>query len=378
MNSEVQILPLSCQGKDLKRFLRAGGIAYGDDPLWVAPLWADTCKLLSHRNPFFDHAEMSLWIASRDERDVGRIAAIIDRLCSESPSDLTAYFGFFELINDRTVGHALFETVVAWARSRGARRLLGPMNPSANHECGLLVDGFDRSPVLMMSYNPSYYQDLIVAEGFSKAKDLQAFYIDLAKCPFDRLERVSSRFRSREPELRIRPIRRRTLRLDLPKLEEVYNQAWSANWEFVPMTSAEVHFMAERLSPLLTEGLAWIAESPAEPVGFVLALPDFNEAIKPLRGRFLTPKLVGLLPYLLGRKRPAMARVIALGVKARFRRRGIEVAMLTEGLKVGRQIGLRAAEASWVFEDNLITRQTIEVFGGKPYKTYRLYQRSLD
>ncbi len=282
-----------------------------------------------------------------------------------------------EPIPSRHVTQALFQTAAAWARQRGLRRLLGPMNPSSNYECGLLVDGFDRSPVLMMTYNPTYYQDLITAEGFTAVKDLLAFHIDFANCPIDRLQRVAARFVRREPAVQIRPIRRRTLAQDLPRIKEIYNEAWRQNWGFTPMTDAEVDYLAGRLKPLLTEGLTWIAETASEPVGILLALPDYNEAIKPLRGRLLTPRLYHLLSYMLGWKKPAMLRVVALGVKNRFRGRGVETVMLAEAFKTALRIGFRGAEASWILEDNLPVRRVIEIFGGKPYKTYRLYQRSL-
>jgi GNAT superfamily N-acetyltransferase len=377
MSVELRIIRLSRTTEDVKRFLRVSERIYRHDPHWVAPLWVDCHKRFSDGNPFLQHAEIALWVASHNGEDVGRLAGITDRLRRDAPGESTAYFGFFEAVNDVEVSQALFEAVSVWTKQEGADVLLGPMNPSANDECGLLVDGFDRAPVLLMAYNPRYYEELILAGGFRKAKDLLAFHIDLAGCPMDRLDRLAARFRHRQLNVQLRPIRRRTLAGDLPKIKQVYNEAWSRNWGFVPMTDAEVDDMAKRLGPLLVEGITWIAETPDEPVGVLLALPDYNEAIKPLRGRLLTPRLITVLPYLLGRRLPPMARVIALGVKERFRGRGIETTMLAEALRAGQRLGFREAEASWVLEDNLKTRQTIEAFGGKPYKTYRLYQRRL-
>ncbi len=374
MGLALQIIPLSRDTEDVRRFLQVGERVYRDDPFWVAPLWLDIRKQFSDANPFLNHAEMALWVASRRGEDVARIAGILDRQRQDPPGGRTAYFGFFETLRDQEVSQALFDVVRSWARHKGADLLVGPMNPSANDECGLLVNGFERPPVLMMSYNPRYYEDLVLAAGFTKAKDLLAYLIDLAACPLDRIDRLAARFRQRKSNLRLRPLRRRTLAHDLPKIKEVYNAAWRQNWGFVPMTDAEVDSMAKRLGPLLTEGISWLAETPEEPVGVLLALPDYNEAIQPLRGRLFTPKLMTLLPYLLGRKLPAMARVVALGVKERFRGRGIETAMLAEALRVGGRLGFREAEASWVLEENLATRQTIEAFGGIAYKTYRLYQ----
>jgi ribosomal protein S18 acetylase RimI-like enzyme len=265
----------------------------------------------------------------------------------------------------------------AWARQQGARRVIGPMNPTMNDECGLLADGFDSSPVFMMSYNPRYYLDLVAAEGFRKAKDLLAFHIDVAKCPLDRLARIADKTRRRHPEVTFTPVRKATLTRDLAKVKEIYNAAWQANWGFVPMTDAEIDFMASRLKPLLMEGLVWVAETPAEPAGFMLAMPDYNIALKPLRGHVLTPKLPGFLPYLFGWKYPPQCRVITLGVKEKYRNRGLEAVMLTEGFKTGIKAGFKDAEASWILEDNVMMRRLLEVFGGKIYRTYRIYEREV-
>jgi len=377
MTTSIDVIPLSRSAADVLRFLKVSYGIYRDDPYWVAPLLADVKQVFSDRNPFFEHAQMQLWVAARNGRDVGRIAGIVDRLHLEHQKDNAACFGFFESVNDPQVSGALFNAALGWARQKGLRRILGPMNPSSNDECGLLVEGFDRSPVFMMPYNPPYYEPLVLAAGFQKAKNLLAYFIDLADSPMQRLDKLMGRFRQRQPELTLRPIRRRDLAHELPKVKEVYNQAWEQNWGFVPMTDGEMDFLAARLKPLFYEGLMWLAETATEPVGFLLAIPDYNQALKPLRGRLLTPKIIGFIPYVLGWKVPTMARVIVLGVKPAYRGRGIESMMLAEGLKVGFKAGLVAAEASWVLEDNIKSRRVTETFGGKPYKTYRLYDREV-
>ncbi len=377
MPRDLQVLPLPLTPPNVARFLQVSYAIYRDDPLWVAPLLADLKLVFTPRNPLFAHAEMALWVARRDGRDVGRIAGVLDHSYNEVQHDNAGFFGFFECVNDAAVSRALFAAVAAWARERGLRRLVGPMNPTSNDECGLLVEGFDRSPVFMMTYNPRYYLDLVAAEGFTKAKDLIAFYFDLANSPTARLQRIAAKARARSPELTFRPVRRKTLADDLTRIKEVYNAAWERNWGFVPMTDAEINFMAARLKPLLMEGIIWLAECGGEAVGFLLALPDFNLPLKPLRGRLLTPRLLGFLPYLLRWKVPAAVRVITLGVKEGYRGRGIESVMLAEGLKVGFAAGFQACEASWVLEDNVNMRRVIELFGARPYKTYRLYQKDL-
>lgn len=378
MSAAVELVPLSRNKRDIRRFLRVPYGLYSPDSLWVAPLELDLKKVFTPANPLFAHAEMQLWVARRDGTDVGRVAAILDHHFNRRQPAPTAFFGFFESVHDPRVSGALLAEVADWARARGLRRLLGPMNPTTNDECGLLVAGFDEPPAFMMPYNPPYYPDLIAADGFRKAKDLFAFHIDLAESPLDRLNRVAEKTRRRNPELVFRAVRRKTLAGDLALIKEVYNAAWEDNWGFVPMTDAEINFMAARLKPLLVEGLVWLVESPAEgPVAFMLAMPDFNEALKPLRGRLLTPHILHFLPYALGWKGTRHCRVITLGVKVPYRGRGLEAVMLAEGFKTGFRLGFKSAEASWVLEDNVAMCRFMEIFGGRVFKTYRLYEREL-
>jgi GNAT superfamily N-acetyltransferase len=373
----IQIVPLSRNSRDVMRFLKVSYGIYRDDPHWVAPLLMDLKKVFTDANPLFTHAEMQLWVASREGRDVGRMAGIVDEHHNRATKEPAAFFGFYECVNDAEVSRRLFGSVLDWTRQKGLKRVLGPMNPTTNDECGLLIEGFDSPPVIMMTYNPRYYVTLVEAEGFRKAKDLLAFNIDLATIPMDRLGRIATKIKQRNPNLVFRPVRRKTLQSDLTKIKEVYNAAWQDNWGFVPMTDAEVDFMAARLKPLLMEGLIWLAEAGAEPVGFLLALPDYNVALKPLRGRLLTPKVLGFIPHLLGWKCPTRTRVITLGVKEKYRGKGLESVMLIEGLKVGMAAGVRESEASWILEDNVMMCRVIEAIGGVRYKTYRLYEREV-
>ncbi len=360
------------------RFLRVPYGIYGNDPNWVAPLLVDVKQVFSDANPLFSHAVMQLWIAVRNGRDVGRIAGIVDQNHNKVAKDQAAFFGFFESINDSEVSARLFKAVSDWARTQGMRRMLGPANPTTNDECGLLVRGFDSPPVFMMTYNPQYYIALVEREGFAKAKDLLAFIIDMAGIPMERLTRIAAKVRQRNSNLTFRPVLRKTLRDDIGKIKVVYNAAWQDNWGFVPMTDAEVDFMAARLKPLLMEGLVWLAEAGSEPIGFLLATPDYNVALKPLKGRLLTPRVVGFIPYLLGWRQPPRTRVLTLGVIDKYRGRGLESALLIEGLKVGFDAGFKESEASWILEDNVAMCRVLEAVGGRPYKTYRMYEKSLE
>jgi len=377
MNEKLEIQPLTRGAADVRRFLNVPYSIYANDPNWVAPLLMDLKKVFTDANPLFEHAEMQLWVAKRGGGDVGRIAALDDRLHNETHDERTGFIGFFESGDDPAVASALIEQASAWVRQRGLNRLLGPMNPTTNDECGLLVDGFDRPPVFMMTYNPSYYVRLIEGAGFTKAKDLLAYYFDLGGTPMQRFERIWSKFQKREPNIRIEPVRKKTLESQLVQIQRVYNEAWEKNWGFVPMTDAEVRFMAARLKPLLVEGLTQVALEGDTPVGFLLASSDFNQGFQPLKGRLLSPGLFKALPYLLQWKTPAICRVLTLGVKGSHRGRGIEAAMLTHGLRTGFNLGFTHVESSWILEDNTAVQRVIELFGGKVYKTYRLYEKPL-
>ncbi len=377
MQNDIKIVALPRTSREIMRFLEVSYPIYGQDPHWVAPLLMDLKKVFTDANPLFGHAEMQLWVATRGGRDVGRIAGIIDQSHNRIAKEPGAFFGFYECVNEAEVSRPLFKVASDWARQKGMKRMLGPMNPTTNDECGLLVEGFDSAPVFMMTYNPSYYIGLVEAEGFAKARDLLAFHMDLAKIPMDRLTRIAAKIRQRNPSLTFRPVRKKTLAQDLGKVKEVYNSAWEDNWGFVPMTDAEIDFMAERLKPLLMEGLIWLAEAGSEPVGFLLALPDYNIPLKSLKGRLLTPKLLGFIPYVLGWKCPPRTRVLTLGVKEKYRGKGLESAMLIEGLRVGIEAGVTESEASWILEDNEMMCRVLQTIGGRIYKRYRIYEKGL-
>lgn len=377
MSSPVEIISLPRQPRGVRRFFKLAHPIYAGDPNWVAPLVMDMQKVFSDTNPLFQHAEMQIWVARRDGRELGRIAGIIDRNHNEFHEERTAFFGFFECVNDAVVSSQLFNTVSDWAKQRGMTRILGPMNPTTNDECGLLVEGDDSPPVFMMTYNPPYYAQLIEGAGCTKAKDLLAFGFDIANGPKERFARFMQKFRKREPDIRITPIAKRTLTEQLAKVKAVYNQAWEKNWGFVPMTDAEIDFMAARLKPLLTNGLAFVAENAEEPVGFLLAMPDFNEAFRHVRGSLLSPGLLRALPYLLNWRTPRYVRCLTLGVIGKYRNRGIEAAMLAEALTTSLRMGFIRGEASWILEDNEPVQRTIGLFGGEVYKRYRVYERAV-
>jgi hypothetical protein len=375
----ISIEPIGRSRKELNRFFDVADRIYQGDPNWVAPLRDDVAKVFSDKNPFFEHAELQLFVARREGRDVGRIAAVLDRNHNEFHEEKTAFFGFFECENDPATAGALFEAVASWAKVRGMNILRGPANPSLNDEAGLLIDGFDSPPVLMMTYNPRFYVSLVEGAGFRKAKDLLAYWFEIAREPLDRLQRLAGRFARSEPNIVIRNVSKSGLNRDLPKIREVYNAAWEKNWGFVPMTPEEMDFMAQRLKPLLEEELLFLAEirhsdGRLEPIAFMLVLPDYNTAIQPLKGRLMP---FGWLKFLLGMKHIRTIRVVTLGIKKDYRMRGIQSVMFEHGLRASLKRGYTGCEVSWLLEENDLVIRSVRLWGGKLYKTYRMYEKEL-
>jgi GNAT superfamily N-acetyltransferase len=375
MAGELRLVELSRDRAGLRRFLRVPYDVYRNDPRWVAPLLSDRGKVLGPENPFFSHARIALWTITRDGRDVGRVAGIVDEHHNRRRRETTAFFGFFESADDPAVGRLLLGAVRGWASRLGMTRLLGPMNPSINEECGLLVEGFDSPPVIMTTYNPAYYGRLLEAVGLRRCKDLVAYLAVLDDTRLARLDRLAARALR---EVTIRPVVRRALLRELPKIQDVYNAAWEDNWGHVPMTADEVAFMARRLLPLLDENLALVAESGDTAVGFILILPDFNEPLGRLRGRLLSPRLPLILPYLAGLRRPRAVRVIAMGIRREFRTRGIDAALIAASVRAGLRRGYERCEISWILEDNLRARRLAELLEGSVYKRHALYEGEIE
>jgi hypothetical protein len=377
--ASVAIERIGRSRRELSRFFDVADALYASDPLFVAPIRSDVAKVFQGENPFFRHGEMQLFVARRDGRDVGRVAAILDRNHNEFHGEKTAFFGFFESENDPKVAGKLLEAAALWGRERKMTILRGPTNPTLNDEAGLLVDGFDSPPVMMMTYNPPHYAALIEGQGFSKVKDLLAFWFPLEEKPLERLTRVAERFRRRSPEIQVRNVTRGSLTRDLGRIREVYNEAWEKNWGFVPMTGEEMDFMAARLKPLLVPELLWIGEAPRpdgslEPMAFMLMLPDYNVAIAPTRGRLLP---FGWLRFLLARSRVRTVRVVTLGVKKPWRQSGIQSIMMADSLRFLLKKGYTGAEVSWLLEDNELVIGAVRLWGGRLYKTYRIYEKAL-
>lgn len=367
---ELAIVPV-LDGKSRREFLDFPYRHYRDDPYWVPPLRIAQKELFDTRkHPFYAHAEIERFLARQEGRTVGRIAAILDRNFNEFQNQQAGYFGFFESINDPQVAGALLGAAREWLRARGARVILGPMNPSTNYECGLLVEGFDSSPYVMMTYNPPYYAQLFEQAGLRRAKDLYAYRLTPDGVIPDQFKRLARRALETNG-IRIRPIRMDDFEAEAERLWEVYNSAWSRNWGFVPMTRDEFLFMARDMKAIVVPELILVGEADGRAVGIALALPDINQALKHARGRLFP---LGLFKILYHKRTIRSMRVIALGVRKEFQTAGVGAGFYMELDRQWRRLGYQECEMSWMLEDNVVATRSTEAVGGKRYKTYRIYE----
>ncbi len=358
-------------------FLRLPHRLYAQDPLWVAPLEIELRQRLWGGNPYLQHASVQAWVALRDGRPVGRISAQFDRLQQEYHDDMAGSFGLFESEDDPRVAEALFEAAAAWLRGHGARCLRGPLNLSVNEECGLLVEGFDTPPSIMMGHGRPYYDALLAGSGLSGARDLLAYRV----APDFAAPRVMQRLAdSLAVQVRVRTLDRAHKARDLEILREVFNDAWSQNYGFVPFTVEEFDEVGRLMTLLLPEDYVQIAEVDGEPAAFIVAMPNIHEITATLRGRLLP---FGWLRLLWGVKvrHPRSARVPLMGVRRRYQhsRLGPGLAfMVIDAVRKGLCArGVREVELSWILEDNAGMRGIIEAIGGTVYKRYRLYEKAL-
>jgi hypothetical protein len=346
---------------------------YANTPVWVPPLRRDEHRRLDPaHNPFFEHGEMSLWLARRGSRTVGRIAAIEDRLHNETHREKVAWFGFLEAADQETTD-LLLRTVEGWARARGCPVVRGPANPSLNESAGALIDAFYLDPYIMMPFNPPEYPAYIEAAGYVKAKDLLAWEIDLTRPIPDRVQKIAARVSQRHGIV-VRPLEPREFDRDLAQIQTIYRAAWEDNWGFVPPTDAEVRQLAADLKPVMDPELVLFAEINGRPVGCSVAIPDANQVLKKMNGRLLP---FGLIHFLRRRQIVNRARLLLLGVLPEYRRIGLYPLLVAESHRRGVARGYVHGELSWTLEDNDAINAGIEAAGGRRYKTYRVYEKSL-
>lgn len=364
-------------GARKRDFLRLPHRLYAGDPNWIAPLELELRERVWGSNPFLKHATVQTWVATRDGVPVGRISAQFDRLQQEVQGGATGSFGLFEADNDSSVARALFDAACAWLRDAGATQVRGPFNLSVNEECGLLVDGFDSPPCIMMGHGLPYYDALVREQGFDKARDLLAYRVAPDFVAPRVMQRLADSLRDR---IRVRTLDRGNTAAELEMLRDIFNDAWSANFGFVPFTKEEFADIGKMVSFLVPPEYVQVAEVDGVPAAFIVAMPNINEVARTLGGRLLP---FGWLKLLWGVKvrHPRSARVPLMGVRKAFQHSrlgpGLAFLVIDEVRKGLCAHGVREVEMSWILEDNSGMRNIIESIGGEKYKTYRLYEKAL-
>ncbi len=376
-NASISILPVATPA-ELERFIGLPMRLNAGDPNWIAPLMFERREALSPKhNPFFQHADVQFWLARRNGRDVGRISAQIDHLAATDPAAPAGYFGMIAAEDDAAVFAALFAAAEAWLRARGRAQALGPFNLSINEEVGLLVDGFDTPPMMMMGHDPAYAGRRIEALGYAKAKDVFAYISDIPVFTPGVQARLK---RPLAAGVVLRPVRMNRFEEDVRILVDILNDAWSRNWGFAPVTQAETKHLADSIRLILHPRLVWFLEIDGEAAGFGVLLPNLNDAIHDLGGRLLPFGWAKLL-WRLKVRGVKRGRVPLMGVKRKFARdpRGIfaPFVILDAIRREGVKLGITRAEYSWILEDNLPMRHILEGFGARVYKTYRIYAKTI-
>jgi GNAT superfamily N-acetyltransferase len=354
-----------------KQFVELPYQLYRGHPYWVPPLRMAQKELLdTTRHPFYAHASIQCFLALREGRIRGRVAAIVDHKFNEFHNEQAGSFGFFECVDDVEVAAALMQGARNWLRERGAAVIRGPFNPSTNYECGLLVEGFDSSPNIMMPYNPPSYARMLESVGLRKGKDLLAYWSTPRDVTDSKVDRVAGRAASLQG-VNIRPIRMKAFGDEVEMIWKLYNASWARNWGFVPMTREEFVHEAAEMKQILKADLVLIGEVNGRPVGFAFALPNINIALKRAGGRLFP---FGLFKILYHQRLIRELRVVALGVVEEYRTAGVAAGFYAELIRGARRLGYGHSEMSWILEDNVLMNRSLEAMGAKKYKTYRIYE----
>ncbi|MBK8771338.1 MAG: hypothetical protein IPM06_12985 [Rhizobiales bacterium] len=377
--SELTVRPVSDKA-GIRAFLDVPFPLYRNDPNWVAPLYLERLDHLNpKKNPYFQHADVQLFVAYRDGKPVGRISAQHDRLRLEHHKDNTGQFGFFESVDDVNVARALLDTAGGWLKARGLSRVQGPFNFSINDELGLLVRGFEHKPNMMMGHALPYYQGLMEANGLRKAKDLIAYYVDdLGPLP-PLLMRVTKRALA-TGDIVIRPLDKKQIKRDIGIVMDIFNDAWSHNWGFVPFTSAELEKLANDMKMLVHGEYVTIVTYKGEYAAMSVTLPNLNDWIDGFGGKLLPFNWLKLAKSVMA-KRPPSIRMPLLGVRKKFQDGVLGSALAVAAIDHVRNYhisrGTKSCEMSWILEDNMRIRHIIEELGSVAYKTYRIYEKDL-
>ncbi len=360
-----------------RRFIQVPWPIYQDDPAWVPPLIMDVKHHLDPKNPYFAHARLQSWVAFRGTKAVGRISAQIDQLHLKYHREQCGFYGMLEAEDRRETFSALLDTAQAWLREQGMRYIMGPFNLSINQECGLLTSGFDTPPFIMMGHARPYYTHRIMEQGFTPVKELLAY---LVRADFDPPRAMQAITRRVKKDIHIRPLDRSRFAEELQVIGDIFNDAWSDNWGFIPLTRDELEAMGRDLKLLVDKRFIQIAEVKGKPAAMIIVLPNVNEIIADLNGRLLPLGWLKLL-WRLKVKHPKTARVALMGVRKEYQHRLIGAALAFMVIDKARcavmKKGAMDVEMSWILEDNLEMRKIIEAIGSKISKRYTIYRKEM-
>jgi len=360
--------------KTLNAFVEVPWNVYKNHDNWVPPLRMAVKELFSTKHPVYETLRMRSWVALLDNKPIGRISAIINQKHNDFHQESVGFFGFFECIENFELTNALFKKAYYYFAKNKVEIVRGPVNPSSNYELGCLVDSFDDSPRIMMTYNPSYYADFFEKLGFKKAKDLLALNIDLSFEMPEVIKKIAARA-EKSKKVSYRSVRKKDWKQEIQTLHDIYNNAWEKNWGFVPMTKDEFLHTAKDLKTIIDEQLITIVEVDGEAAGFILALPDMNQVFAKIPNGKLLP--FGIFKLLNSKKHINRCRVITLGVKTKFRKMGLETLLYQKQHDILKyKTNYTHTEMSWILEDNQNMIKPLLKMGADVYKTYRIYERS--
>lgn len=362
--------------EEKKTFIEFPYLHYKDDKYWVAPLLSEQKKLLDpKKNPFFNNAEIALFNVSFNDKHAGRIAAIIDHRYNKFHNTKTGFFGFFECINQQSTADLLFKVAEDWLREKGMNTIMGPSNPGMMDELGILVEGFDKYPTILMPYHKDYYDKIIQNAGYKKEMDLLAYLVTQDSVDHDRANRAMDIVKKRLPGIKIRKINLRKIKEEVKIIREIFNSAWSKNWGFIPLSKEEFDNLASDLKSIVDNDFAHIAEIDGEPIAFSIALPDYNQIFRNMNGRLFP---TGLFKILWNRKNINKVRTALMGVIPEYQGRGIDALLHREAINNGLEKGIYSSEVGWILENNIQMVRVAEKLGGTIDKRYRVYSKSLN
>jgi len=359
------------------KFIKLPNNLYRNEKYFVPYLNSDRKNFLDkEKNPFFKHSRGAYYLAYKDGKVAGRIAATINDLHNQYHAEKTGFFGFFDCIDDIDVASSLMAAAEKFVKSEGMQILRGPMNFSTNDEIGLLVDGFDSYPCFMMTWNPPYYIDLYERLGLSKVEDVLAYYIDDSNPPSERIRSIVERTKARS-RVTIRTVRLNDFSNELEIIRTIYNAAWSKNWGFVPMTPEEFQNIANDFKKIADPELVIMAFVDNEPAGFALALPDYNPVFKKMNSHLFPIGFIKFFYYTKVHKLITGARVLTMGVVHKYQKIGLDMVLFYEAFTRGPAHGYHWGEMSWILERNVLMNKAAVTMGGRPYKRYRIFDKNL-